>query len=272
MNYRHAFHAGNFADCMKHALLVWLLRALARKPAAFAVLDTHAGAGWYDLEAEPATRTGEWRAGIGRLFDDPPPALADYVALVRQIGLYPGSPALIRALLRPQDRLVCCELHAEEYAELKRGFADDPRISVHHRDAWEALDALLPPAERRGLILIDPPYEAPDEFSCVAAGLRTGHARFATGVFAAWYPIKHRAPVRQFHAALRDSGVRDIVAAELWLREPLDAARLNGCGLLLINPPYRLDAEAPPILQALLARLGTGEPGAGFAVERLTNE
>jgi 23S rRNA (adenine2030-N6)-methyltransferase len=143
---------------------------------------------------------------------------------------------------------------------------------VHRRDAWEALGALLPPPERRGLVLIDPPYEATDEFSRLADGLRIGHARFATGVFAAWYPIKHRAPVRAFHAALRESGIRDIVAAELWLRAPLDAARLNGCGLLVINPPYRFEADAAVMLAALLERLGTREAGEGFAVERLADE
>jgi 23S rRNA (adenine2030-N6)-methyltransferase len=272
MNYRHAFHAGNFADCMKHALLVWLLRAMGRKPAAFAVLDTHAGAGHYHLSAGPAERTGEWRAGIGRLLDDAPPELDDYVGLVRRCGLYPGSPLLIRALLRPRDRLICCELHADEYTALKRVLAGDPRVSVHHRDAWEALGALLPPRERRGLVFIDSPYEAADEFARLAAGLRASHARFASGVFAAWYPIKRREPVRQLHTAMRESGIRDIVAAELWLREPLDAARLNGCGLLLINPPYRLEAEASAILHALLGRLSAGEAGAGVAVERLVDE
>jgi 23S rRNA (adenine2030-N6)-methyltransferase len=272
VNYRHAFHAGNFGDCLKHALLVWLLRALQRKPGGLMVLDTHAGIGRYDLAAGPAERTGEWRAGIGRLLDNPPPPLSDYVGLVRDLGLYPGSPALARALLRPQDRLVCCELHPEDVATLRAAFAGDRQVAVHHRDAWEALGALLPPTERRGLVLIDPPFEAPDEFARLAAGLRLAHARFATGVYAAWYPIKHRAPVRAFHAALRESGLRDIVAAELCLREPLDPARLNGCGLLVVNPPFRFEAEATPILAALLERLGTGEPGAGIALERLADE
>jgi 23S rRNA (adenine2030-N6)-methyltransferase len=277
MNYRHAFHAGNFADCMKHALLVWLLEAMARKPAAFAVLDTHAGIGRYDLTSGPAGRTGEWRAGIARLLDDPPPPLAAYVGLVQRLGLYPGSPAIVRALLRPQDRLACCELHPEDAETLRAAYSGDPLVAVHRRDGWEALRALLPPrlgggAQQRGLVLIDPPYEAPDEFEHLARGLRVGHGRFRTGVFAAWYPIKHRAPVRVFHIALRESDMRDIVAAELWLREPLDPTRLNGCGLLVVNPPYRFEAEAPAILAALLARLGDGEAGAGFTVERLADE
>jgi 23S rRNA (adenine2030-N6)-methyltransferase len=272
MNYRHAFHAGNFADCMKHAVLVWLLRALARKPAGFFVLDTHAGAGRYDLAGDAASRTGEWRTGIARLLDDPPPELADYVGLVQRLGLYPGSPALIRALLRPQDRLACCELHPEEHAALRRAFGHDPQVGVHRRDAWEALRALLPPPERRGLVLIDPPYEATDEADAVVAGQRRAQARVAAGVYAAWYPIKHRAPVRAFHAALQESGIRDIVAAELWLRAPLDAARLNGCGLAVVNPPHRFAEDIEPMLRALLARLGAGEAGDGVVVERLVEE
>ena len=273
MNYRHAFHAGNLSDCMKHALLVWLLRALQRKPAGVFALDTHAGAGSYDLSAGPAERTGEWRDGIARLLDDPPEVLADYVTLVRDCGLYPGSPVLLEALLRPQDRLACCELHPDEAAAL-RATMRGSGAAVHRRDAWEALGALLPPPQglRRALVLIDPPYEAEDEYVRLAAGLARGHAQFPTGVFAAWYPVKHRAPVRALHTALRESGVRDIVAVELNLREPLDPARLNGSGLLVINPPYRFEQEVPALLEALLRRLGTGEAGASVAVERLVDE
>ncbi len=270
MNYRHAFHAGNFADCTKHALLLWLLRALARKPAPFAVLDTHAGAGRYDLSAE-AERTGEWRAGIARLLHDPPPPLADYVALVEAEGLYPGSPAVARATLRPADRLLCCELHGEDAAALRRCFAGDAQVAVHARDGWDALRALLPPSGiKRGLVLIDPPFEAPGEHARVAAALATVAARFPTGVAAAWYPIKHRAPVRALHEAV--GGVRNVVAAELWLREPTDPARLNGNGLLVRNPPFRWAEEWPPLLAALLERLGGGEPGEGWVAKRVTDE
>jgi 23S rRNA (adenine2030-N6)-methyltransferase len=271
VNYRHAFHAGNFADCMKHAVLVWLLRALQRKPAPLFVLDTHAGVGCYDLGFGPAMRSGEWRHGIARLLEDPPPALADYLALVGSPGRYPGSPALARALLRPDDRMACCELHAEDAAALRRHFAGDRQVGVHHRDAWEALGGLLPPKERRGLVLIDPPFEDPQEFARLAEGLVTGWQRFRTGVFAAWYPLKQRAPVRQFLADLRQTGIRDIVTAELCLREPVDPARLNGCGMLLVNPPYRCEQEVPAILAALLAGLGEREPGEAAAVTRIVD-
>ena len=272
MNYRHAFHAGSFSDCMKHALLVWLIDALQRKPAPIFVLDTHAGAGRYDLTAGPARRTGEWRQGIERLIDVPPSALGRYLGFIRTLGLYPGSPALIRAMLRPEDRLACCELQSDDLFELRRHFARDPQVSVHQRDAWEALGALLPPKERRGLVLIDPPFENAEEFSNLAAGLAAAHVRFRAGVLVAWYPIKHRAPVRGFHTAMQQTGIRDIVAAELSLREPLMPDRLNGCGLLVVNPPFKFEQEALPILQALLERLGRNERGACATVTRIANE
>jgi 23S rRNA (adenine2030-N6)-methyltransferase len=272
MNYRHVFHAGNFADCLKHAVLVWLLQAMARKERPFCVLDTHAGAGRYDLAGEAPQRTGEAQAGIMRLLADTPPALTDYVGLVRRLGLYPGSPAIIRALLRPGDRAIACELHPEDHAALRRLFARDPAVSVHLRDGYAAIGAFLPPPERRGLTLIDPPYEAAGEFAQMAAALAAAQARFAGGVIAAWFPIKHRAPVRAFYDALRGNGVRDAVAIEFLLREPLDPARLNGCGMILVNPPYRFDTELPPILAALLDRLGDRAAGEAARLERLTHE
>jgi 23S rRNA (adenine2030-N6)-methyltransferase len=268
LNYRHAFHAGNFADCMKHVLLVWMLRALARKPAGFMVLDTHAGRGGYDLAGAEAERTGEWRTGIGPLLAardaglGMPEGLVDYLGLVDRLGLYPGSPALIRALLRPVDRLVCCELHPEDHAELRRMMQGGAQVSVHCRDGYEAMRAFLPPRERRALVLIDPPYEAPDEFARLTEALRQGCIKFPSGLYAAWYPIKGRAPARAFHAAVAEAGIRDVVAVELLLREPVDPERLNGCGLLVVNPPWRFMEEAEPMLASLAAILAAGEGAA----------
>ncbi|MBX6374857.1 MAG: 23S rRNA (adenine(2030)-N(6))-methyltransferase RlmJ [Acetobacteraceae bacterium] len=277
MNYRHAFHAGNFADCMKHALLVWLLHALRRKEAPFAVLDTHAGRGEYDLSAPEAERTGEWRQGIGRLLgltaEEGP--LADYVALTRALGAparYPGSPALVRALLRPQDRLICVELHPEDHAALAARFRGDRQVAVHRRDGWEALRALTPPPERRGLVLMDPPFEQEGEFDRLAEAIALLRRRFRAGILAVWYPIKHRAPVRAFHAALAAGEARDLIAAELWLREPTDPTRLNGCGLLVANAPFRFTEECGPMLAALLAALGECDSGEGWAVTRIVEE
>ena len=278
MNYRHAFHAGNFADGMKHALLLWLLHALGRKAAGFLVLDTHAGMGRYDLSGSEAERTGEWRGGIGRLIaardagQAIPAGIVDFLTLVERLGLYPGSPALIRALLRPQDRLICCELHPEDQAVLRDLFRGEAHVAVHLRDGYEAMRAFLPPKERRGLILVDPPYEDADEFGRLTEALRQGYSKFPSGVYGAWYPIKHRAPVRAFHAAVADRGIRDMVAAELLLREPTEPDRLNGCGLLVINPPWRFMEEVEPLLSALAAILTDQEPGAGFRLVRIAEE
>ncbi len=267
MNYRHAFHAGNFADCMKHVLLVWMLRALARKPAGFMVLDTHAGTGRYDLASGEAERTGEWRGGIGRLLVarqsglSMPEGIGDYLGLIDRLGLYPGSPALIQALLRPADRLVCCELQSEDHAGLRALMGRATQVSVHRRDGYEAMRAFLPPRERRALVLLDPPYEAPDEFARLRDALHQGCIKFPSGLYAAWYPIKGRAPARAFHAAVGEAGLRDVVAAELLLREPTDPDRLNGCGLLVVNPPWRFMEEVAPML-ASLASIFAPEEGA----------
>ena len=305
MNYRHAFHAGNFADCFKHALLIRLLAMMQRKPAGVFVLDTHAGVGAYDLGADAATRTGEWRQGIARVRASRDPALTEYLALLplplreragvrgatpaqlSGVGVaplprplphgegrseYPGSPVLLRAMLRPQDRLACCELHPEDHAALRRRFRRDPQVAVHLRDGWEALAGLLPPTLTRALVLIDPPYEAPDEFARLAAGLRTAWRRMPHAVLAAWYPIKHRAPIRPLQEAVATAGLRDVIAAELHLRAPLDATRLNGCGLVVVNPPFGFADEIGPILAALLLALGDRAPGEGLSVERWTDE
>ena len=276
MNYRHAFHAGNFADCMKHALLVWLLRAMQRKAAPVAVLDTHAGIGRYALDGEEASRTGEWRDGIGRLLDGPAaPALSPYLDLVRAAGAparYPGSPALVQAMLRPQDRLLLCELHPEDHAVLRRELGGDPRVAVHRRDGWGATQALLPPADgiRRGLTLIDPPFEQEGEFGRLEAAIALARRRFNTGIVAAWYPIKNRAASRGFLDRLADAGLPDLVAAELLLRPPQDPARLNGCGLLVASPPFGFEQEAAAILSAIDTALGVG--AGSSLVRRLTPE
>jgi 23S rRNA (adenine2030-N6)-methyltransferase len=272
LNYRHAYHAGGFGDCLKQAILVQLLAALQRKPSPISVLDTHAGAGGYDLAAPEAARTGEWRAGIGRILEDPPVPLAAYVALVRAAGCFPGCCLLARSVMRPGDRLICCELHMDEYAALRRRFKGDPQVAVHQRDGFAALGALLPPTPRRGLVLIDPPYEMPGELERVAAGLAVANTRFREGILAAWYPIKHRLPVRAFHRMLRESGIRDIVAAEFFLREPTDPGRLNGAGMVIVRPPFEFEPAARAILDALTERLGTGEPGGGAALLRLADE
>ncbi len=270
MNYRHAYHAGNVADCFKHALLLVLLRAMQRKEKPFLVIDSHAGAGRYDLSSGPAERTGEWRQGIGRLLQERPEALADYLRCIETLGLYPGSPAIIQALLRPIDRLIACELHPEEAQALRAEFGGSENIAVHQRDGYAALRAFLPPPEKRAFILIDPPFEQPDEFSRIAENLQSAWRKFKTGVYAVWYPIKHLAPVRNCIEMLKGSPIRDVVTAEFLLRAPVNPARLNGCGLLVVNPPYGFETESIPILRALQAALG--EAGSAVHIERLIDE
>lgn len=272
MNYRHAFHAGNFADCFKHALLAWCIRAIQRKTAPVAFMDTHAGIGRYDLAGDAASRTGEALRGIARLRDSPPAALADYVRLATALGegVYPGSPELFCMLARPGDRVVLVELQAEEARTLRANFRG--RAQLHRRDGFEALGGLLPAPERRALVLIDPPFEAAGEFDRLAAALATVAGRMPQAMLLAWYPIKDRAGPRAFHDRLRASGVADLVAAELLLREPLDAARLNGCGMVVMNPPFGFEPAFRAMLDALLARLGDGEKGGGVRLVRLADE
>lgn len=274
MNYRHAFHAGNPADVFKHAVLVALIRRLHDKPKPLCLIDTHAGIGLYDLTADEARRTGEAETGIGRLLAlaDPPAPLRDYLDLVRAAGaprFYPGSPALARLLLRPDDRLLLNELHPEDNAALKRWAADDPRIAVHRRDGYEALKGLLPPTPRRGLVLVDPPFEKTDEFARLAAGLATAHRRWPTGHVALWYPIKHRAPVDAFHGDLAMLGIPGVLAVELLWRRPDDPSRLNGNGLILANPPWGMEERLTPLLTALAETLGQNG-GGGARLEWLT--
>jgi len=278
MNYRHIFHAGNFADVMKHAVLALIVEHLRAKPAPFCVLDTHAGVGRYDLTSDPAQRTREYAEGIGRLFGAPPPhpALAPYLDAVASLNpdgalrWYPGSPRLARALLRPQDRLVLSELHPEDAATLKAEFARDRQTAVHAMDAYHALKAHLPPKEKRGLALIDPPFEEPDEFARLVGGLGRAHARWPTGIYAIWYPIKERPAVWRFQEALAGAGIPKILLAELTIHPEDTHLRLNGSGLAIVNPPWRLDETLDAVLPALHAVLpGTG---GGARVEWLVPE
>ena len=271
MNYRHAFHAGNHGDCLKHAVLVWLLRAMQRKEAGFLYLETHAGIGRYDLESGPAARTGEWRQGIARVLAADPAPLADWLALVRASSpAYPGSPALAAMLARKQDRLALCELHPEDAAALRGMFRGNNRIGVHERDGWEALRALLPAPERRALVLIDPPYEAEEEMASLAAGIAAARERMPGAVVAAWLPLKHLAPQAALLGDLAQRGVRDLVLAELALRPPLDPARLNGSAMLIANPPFGWEGGLAPILAALAAVLA--EPDGGWELRRVADE
>jgi 23S rRNA (adenine2030-N6)-methyltransferase len=281
MNYRHAYHAGNFADVLKHAVLAHLLLYLRRKDKAFFVLDTHAGAGRYDLDSDAARRTGEAAGGIGRLLAEaaPPAALGSYLEAVRAfnggpaapVRWYPGSPSLIRALMRPIDRLIAVEKHPEEVAALRGTFRGDKAVKVIELDGYLAFKAFLPPPERRGLVLVDPPFEEPGEFSRLADGLIAAHRRFASGLFVLWYPIKDPAESARFHGLLAARGLKRVLLVELLVRAPDSLTLLNGCGLVLVNPPHTLEAELAPLLPALARLLAQGS-GASARLDWLVGE
>ena len=263
MNYRHDFHAGNFADVFKHAILTRILVYLMRKPAPFRFIDTHAGSGRYDLTSAEAGRTDEWRGGIGRI--DPatmdPDArelLAPYLAIVGAAaqgeGFYPGSPALALASLRPFDRMLFCDLHQAALQALKTFVGRDKRAKVIALDGYTGLNAFLPPIERRGLILIDPPFESEHEFETLAAALVAAWRKWRDGVYVAWYPIKDRRGVELLASRLREAGARAL-RLEFQVETPQADQRLNANGLIVINPPFALEAEAACLLPALVRQL-----------------
>lgn len=272
MNYRHAFHAGNFADVLKHVVLVALIEALTRKDKPLLYAETHAGAGLYDLGGA-ASRTGEFRDGIGRLWDvkDAPGPLGRYLDLVRgcdgnagRLLRYPGSPWFAASLLRPGDRLRLAELAYEPARELATLFKTDRRVLVEQRDGYGALKAWLPPPERRALALIDPPYEAQlDEFKCIRTAVSDALQRFPGGVHAIWYPIKRRADLHPFIRWATHGGFRHVLRIELMVLPDNSPLRLNGCGMLLLNAPFDLDRTLALPLRALHERLGQDPRAAG---------
>ena len=282
MNYRHVYHAGNFADVLKHAVLALVIAHLKRKDAPFRVIDTHAGTGVYDLASEEAQKTGEWQDGIGRILAETPPAgiaalLEPYLDVVRAengggpLVRYPGSPLIARRLMRPGDRLVANEAHPEDAARLAALFAKDRAVKVLALDGWSALKALLPPKERRGVVLIDPPFEESGEFRRLCEGLAAAHRRFATGTVILWYPIKDERLVRAFQRDAADLAIPKLLSAELLVRAPLSAGELAGSGLLILNPPFTLEAGLAALLPYLAARLARGK-GAGSRLAWLAGE
>jgi 23S rRNA (adenine2030-N6)-methyltransferase len=273
MNYRHAFHAGNFADVLKHAVLVRILLHLRAKPAAFRVIDTHAGAGRYDLAGPEATRSLEWREGIERLVAAPigEPArrlLAPYLDAIAALNspgtltCYPGSPGLVRAFLREQDRLLACELEPNAAAALARYLAGDRRSKALAIDGWTALHAYVPPKERRGLVLIDPSFEDAGDFARLGEALEAAQRKWAGGSYLLWYPVKERAGPDALARRLRRSGIAKILRVELSLGGTRADNRLNACGLIVVNPPWTLADELAILLPELAAILSAGSGGA----------
>ena len=274
MNYDHAFHAGNFADVVKHIILARIIAYMKRKPAPFRVIDTHAGAGRHDLSGDASERSPEWREGIARLLDaklpeDVAALVAPYLHAVQAcnpdggLATYPGSPLLAKTLMRDEDRLTAMELHPAAVAALRQLFSGDPQVKVLAVDGYEALPAQLPPKQKRVLVLIDPPFEEKGEFDRMVDVLRSAHRIFPQAVYALWYPLKDEPGVAGFRKALFDTGIPDIIFSEFRLRLPSTPPRLFGTGMAIVNPPFVLKGELDRILEALLPVLAVS-PTASF--------
>lgn len=263
LSYRHAFHAGNYADVLKHSTLVQILRYMTQKDKPLCYLDTHAGAGFYSLGSPEAAKTGEYHQGIELLWQARglPPALADYQACVtaacgKHLTAYPGSPWFAQHLLRPEDRLVFCELHPADRKQLERTFSGRANVRCYGEDGWQKGVALTPPPERRGVVLIDPSYEVKDDYFTVADHLTLLHRKFATGVYAIWYPIADPARTEAMLRRIRNSGVRRILRLEIGLTHDHDQPGMTGTGMLVVNPPWNLAETMKPALAWFAARLG----------------
>lgn len=261
MNYRHSYHAGNFADVVKHIILTGLIGALQGKESSLCYIDTHAGIGYYDLLAETSAKSKEYMGGIEKIIaaEKPPAIVQRYLDCVHKINnklthttfsslrYYPGSPMIARQLARPHDRIIACELQPGEYQLLRSTFAGDKQVAVHHTDGFLGLKAFLPPHERRGLVLIDPPYENPDEFTHIAHSLPIALKRWNTGIYAIWFPIKEKSRIEQFYRTLKADIKEPIFAIELTIYPDLPN-HLNGCGLVIINPPWQFDESIQELL------------------------
>lgn len=277
MNYRHSFHAGNSADVVKHSLLIALVQALQLKDGALTLIDTHAGCGLYDLHGGDAQRTSEFTQGVLRAFADPSPLLDNYRAAVRAVNvgenggtgphLYPGSPQILAQLLRPRDLLILNEKHPED-AHVLRGVMRGTPAAVHERDAYELWLAMVPPRTARGVVVVDPPYEQPDERARITATLAAACRKWAHGVTVIWYPLKDRATHMRWKAQLRKLGIPKLLNVEHWLYDSDQPGIYNGAGLFIVNPPYAFTQGLPPLLEALRTALAPeghrGELTAGW--------
>jgi len=274
MNYRHSYHAGSFTDVVKHVILTALLTSIARKDSALCYIDTHAGIGYYDLFSDFSKKTKEYESGIEKVIhqENPPALVQRYIDCVHKINnqltgtkfsslrYYPGSPMIARYLARPHDRIIACELQRQEYETLRETFAGDKLVAVHHLDGFLGLKAFLPPHERRGLVLIDPPYEDPDEFTRIAHSLPAALKRWETGVYAIWYPIKEKTQVERFYRTIKQSLSEPVLAIELTTYPDLPS-HLNGCGIAIVNPPYQFDITVNELLPWLWQTLTINNQG-----------
>ncbi len=270
MNYQHSYHAGAVADVFKHSVVLQLIEFLQKKPAPMCYIETHAGEAIYDLQANPSQKTLEYKDGIAKLWKakaDLPKPLADYLQLVRSFNpddtlqFYPGSGLFAKQYLREHDEAILCELHPSVYEKLQYYFRHDKQIHAHYRNGYEALTALLPPKEKRGMVLIDPPFEATDEFEQVLKALTLMQTRWNTGTYVIWFPIKEYQQILNFYHSLKKLEFKNIMAAECWSKPNAEQNRLKGSGLVIINAPWQFDKVIEPLLPEILKALGLEEKG-----------
>jgi 23S rRNA (adenine2030-N6)-methyltransferase len=277
MNYRHAFHAGNFADVFKHILLARMITYMQRKDKAFRVYDTHSGLGIYDLASIEAEKTGEWIDGVDKVMKAKPPKevgrlLSEWESAVEAAGeqKYPGSPFVARHLLRKQDRLALYELHPEDQEVLAKNFAGDFQTRVNHLDGWLVPNSHIPPKEARGIMLIDPPFEDGHDFDRMIDALEKARKRWVGGTIALWYPVKKRDHTDEWLGTLKSLQFPKLLNAEIYIREPRFASMLNGCGMVIANPPFTLANELH-ILLPWLAEVMKKDRGSGYRLQDLSH-
>lgn len=259
LSYRHSFHAGNHADVLKHIVQSLILNALQQKETPFVYHDTHSGVGRYDLTHEWSEKTGEYKQGIGRLWQqaDTPAEIDSYLGAVKalnqgeELRYYPGSPRIARAHLRAQDRMVLSELHPSDYPLLEQEFARDRQVAIYKQDGFARLKASLPPKERRGLVLIDPPYELAKEYRDVVQAIAQSHKRWSTGIYAIWYPVVNRCDIEDMLEGLANLGIRKILQIELGVAPDTNQHGMTASGMIVINPPWKLESEMQTILPFL---------------------
>jgi len=278
MNYRHIYHAGHFADVFKHIMLMMALDYLKQKDKPLFALDTHAGIGLYDLKSVEAQKTGEAAAGIGRLWarDDAPEEIKKYLSLIKTFNagndlcFYPGSPLIMQEMLRGGDRMVVNELHPDDHITLRKNMKGDRRARIEDQDGYIAMKAHLPPHERRGLVLCDPPFEVTNEFDLMLAGLKNAYARWATGIYMFWYPVKDPAIISKYHQSLAAAGIPKITAIEFLKQKSVDKSAFNGTGLVIVNPPWTMADQARTILPWLVDVLTDGH--GHYNITQITGE
>jgi len=279
LSYRHSFHAGNFADVLKHLVQVLLLEALQQKPTPFVYHDTHSAAGRYNLRDKTSEKTGEYKDGIAKVWlrDDLPEAMESYIDIIQSLNPngvlqhYPGSPLVAKSMIGKTQRMELTELHPTDLALLEQEFAGDRKVRIQKIDGYKGIQAMLPPPQRRALVLIDPPYELKTEHDDAIRGIVAAHKRFATGIYALWYPVVSRAQVERFCEKFKQQGIRKILRVELNIKQDTNEYGMTGTGMIIVNPPWKLEQQLRDTLPWLLKHLGQ-DSKANFKIEWLVEE